>query len=159
MRGDWSPLPVRSVIYYCPALEGESGKLENNKSTLPNRRENQLKGSSRHMCRKSPRRPFDYKCNPRPQTTPVLTSVSSAFPIAGEAVLLLQTHGCGFANSCHVTWFQNLMGTGEELNRGPASLTTFSAGFTDLNGKSLQTSGLRGGGGGGGVAWACPGAT
>lgn len=32
------------------------------------------------------------------------------------------------------------MATGEELNQGPASQTSFSAGFTDLNGKSLQTS-------------------
>lgn len=32
------------------------------------------------------------------------------------------------------------MATGEEPNQGPTSRTCFSAGFTDLNGKSLQTS-------------------
>lgn len=32
------------------------------------------------------------------------------------------------------------MATGEEPNQGPALRTSFSAGFTDLNGKSLQTS-------------------
>lgn len=55
-----------------------------------------------------------------------------------------------------MTWFQNLMATGEELNQGPSLWTRLSAGFTDLNGKSLQTSRRRRRWR---AAWASPGAT